>query len=63
MASNTAITLAAGADIDVDDSVNFAATPAPSNALLAVAGMPVLGLMWMVRRRRSNVDSAAPAIA
>jgi MYXO-CTERM domain-containing protein len=35
------------------------ATPAPSSALLAVAGMPVLGLAWMVRRRRSKVDGAA----
>jgi hypothetical protein len=39
----------------------FLATPAPSSALLAVAGMPVLGLAWMVRRRRSRVEGAAIA--
>lgn len=41
----------------------YNATPAPSSALLAVAGMPVLGLAWMVRRRRSKVEGEAPAIA
>jgi len=55
--------LTAGAQATVDWTADVYGTPAPSSALLAVAGMPVLGLAWMVRRRRSNVDEAAPAIA
>jgi hypothetical protein len=38
-------------------------TPAPASVLLAVAGIPVFGLMWIVRRRRSKDESATPAIA
>jgi len=38
-------------------------TPAPSSAIMAAAGMPVFGLLWLVRRRRAKNESFAPAIA
>jgi len=57
-------TLLAGGEVDsLAWNTYVYGTPAPSSALLAVAGMPVFGLMWMVRRRRSMVNGAAPAIA
>jgi hypothetical protein len=36
-------------------------SPAPASALLAIAGVPVFGLMWMVRRWRSKIE--APVMA
>jgi len=38
-------------------------SPAPASALLALAGVPVFGLMWVVRRRRSKDVNTSPAIA
>jgi len=63
MSESGSATLDNGAQVEVDWTADVVGTPAPSSALLAVAGMPVLGLAWMVRRRRSKFDEAAPAIA
>lgn len=41
---------------------NPAQSPAPPSVVLAIVGIPVFGLAWMVRRRRSRVEGAAPVM-
>jgi hypothetical protein len=56
----TTITLAAGHSIDLQAST-IASAPAPAGAVLALTGLPILGLGYWFRRRRSGQPPVALA--
>jgi len=45
-------TLSAGGDAGFQSHVNLTPTPAPAGLVLALTGLPCLGLGWLVRRRK-----------
>jgi hypothetical protein len=57
------ITVAAGSNVKFQLTENVIAAPAPASAILALAGLPMIGLVFWNRRRKAPAQELAMSVA